>query len=120
MIILKESKAGLIHRILSNPVDAVTPQGLLISQSVVAVQVKVFASDLIKPDPRTKDLKNNDNELVTEIDPTIYTRTFRVGQKTIVTDLVKCAADYWGFTAKLAMLYTVEEDGTLRDLQYEQ
>jgi hypothetical protein len=55
-------------------------------------------------------------QAVPEIDPTMYVRTFRVGRKTIIKELLASAADFWGFNPRLAILYTVEEDGTLIDL----
>ncbi len=95
----------------------------MISQSVEAVQVKVFASDfnltaIRQEDESEKKMKLGGKEKAVPeiIDPTMYTRTFRVGRKTIIQDLLRSSADFWGFNPRLAILYTVEEDGTLRDL----
>lgn len=49
----------------------------------------------------------------------LFTRTFRVGLRTCIEDLRRCASDYWGLQDGSTVLYIIEEDGTLRDLQYE-
>ena len=74
------------------------------------MQVKIFASDL---ESNTVDAKGI-------VEPEIlYTRTFRVGIKTCIDQLRQSCTQYWGYQEGRTMLYVIEEDGTLRDLQFE-
>ena len=50
----------------------------------------------------------------------MFTRTFRVGLRTCIEHLRRSASDYWGLHDSNTVLYLIEEDGTLRDLQFEQ
>jgi len=87
MVFLRESPASVINRLLNNDKMKVTSMySLLLSQAVTAVQVKIFASDVNLdmiaeiPIPMPTQMVRE-----TEIDPadfTLYTKTFRVGQKT--------------------------------------
>lgn len=119
LVFLKESPASMINRILNNPKMQVgTVQGLLLSQVITAVEVKVFASDL-SSENRITEVLPSQRQTEEPIDVTMFTGTFRVGLKTQISHLLKSAYNYWGLCETNAVLYIVEEDGSVRDLQYD-
>ena len=105
-----ESPTSMVNRLRENEIQAPCSQGMLMSQAVTAVQVKIFASDL-------ETYRVHEEGFV---EPEMfYTRTFRVGMKTCIDQLRQSCTEFWGYSEGRTMLYIIEEDGTLRDLQFD-
>ena len=69
--------------------------------------------------PRRPGQKKKTGEDTPYVDTELFSRTFKVGLKTLVSHLRANVSDYWGFTDEHTILYIIEEDGTLRHLQYD-
>ena len=125
MIHLKETPAQLVTRLMEKKINEASKQGLLLTQAATTVQIKILSSELDDDEGILYEAPLLDATRETEfapapaVDTTMYTRTFRVGLRTQVSELLNCATEFWGLQDGLSVLYIVEEDGSLRDLQYD-
>lgn len=116
---LKMPNDAVVDRVLSKEIQAPCSQGLLISQVVAAVQVKVFASDVDDLNSKSGNVLSEVVNQMVDSQTLLYTRTFRVGLKTCLEHLRRSASEFWGLNTNTTMLYIIDEDGTLRDLQFD-